>query len=649
MTLNACIFAVAVIWAAYLFVSSLIATGQSGEFMGQKKSGPWFAIRIMAGFSTLAPMFGGYCGAQVIMMWAAMMGVGIANLSLDASMSVIRGGGSMVASPAAPQTLALAKSLLEANLCAESVNAAIAAMPAEAGVSADPAERFSPVVSEGKVVLMNGNGLSCGGAQVTYSPEQGQFNWKSVQSAHAAALTTMQSSLSQFAQQFVSTTLSETKPPDVQIAIQNASKKYESQIKAAIEGSRGQIDALASKFESELKRDGWLMMGAWYQTFANANSQFTKVVHASARSTGGTPVDSMPYLSKYKKVMAVYSVQIARDASLNNQNANPAAVAASASGDQDILDRVFNTKSLGQGLVNTLTNAGTGNGGNGTTNPLISLKNMGDYLLNVGGGAVAAYSGFHMLSKASKSKVGDALDLVTFGASGVIAGALEGLLDAVSPFMILTIISIFAFGATLSIYIPMVPFIIWFGGILTWLTVVVEAVAAAPLWSMAHMDGEGEGMGDKTAHGYIFLLNVMFRPVLMMIGFIAGSVVVIVGGTLLRPMFATAMENAQFDSWTGVISVLGFTGLFIGLSLTLVHSSFNLINVLPDQVFSWIGGNMSNNFGRDMDDKSKNVFVGGVGQGRGAAERGIGGRKSAKDDLSKSGTKNTISSGNFKE
>lgn len=262
---------------------------------------------------------------------------------------------------------------------------------------------------------------------------------------------------------------------------------------------------------------------------------------------------------------------------------------------------------------------------------------------------MAAYSGFHMLSKASKSKVGDALDLVTFGASGVIAGALEGLLDAVSPFMILTIISIFAFGATLSIYIPMVPFIIWFGGILTWLTVVVEAVAAAPLWSMAHMDGEGEGMGDKTAHGYIFLLNVMFRPVLMMIGFIAGSVVVIVGGTLLRPMFATAMENAQFDSWTGVISVLGFTGLFIGLSLTLVHSSFNLINVLPDQVFSWIGGNMSNNFGRDMDDKSKNVFVGGVGQGRGAAERGIGGRKSAKDDLSKSGTKNTISSGNFKE
>lgn len=579
------------------------------------------------------------------------MGVGIANLSLDAAIGVIKGGGSMVASPAAPQTVALAKSLLEANLCAESANAAIASMPAEAGVSADPAERFTAVVSDGKVSLMNGNGLSCGGAEITYSPDQGMFNWRSLQVAHASALATMQSNMSQFAQQFVNTALSENKTPDVQVAIQDASKKYEAQIKNAVEGSKGQIEALSSKFESELKRDGWIMMGSWYQTFANANSQFSKAVHASARSVGGTPVDSMPYLSKYKKVMAVYSLQISRAPSVNGQSRNPAAVVASASGDQDILDRVFNTKSLGQGLVNTLTNAGTGNGGNGTTNPLISLKNTGDYLLNVGGGAVAAYTGWHMLNKAAKSKAGDVLDLVTFGTAGTIRGALEGLLDAVGPFLILIILAIFAFGATLSIYIPMVPFIVWFGGILTWMVVVIEAVAGAPLWSISHMDGDGEGMGERTTHGYIFILNVMFRPVLMMIGFIAGSVIVIVGGTLLRPMFATAMENAQFDSWTGVISVLGFTGLFIGLSLTLVHTSFNLINVLPDQVFSWIGGNMANGFGKDVDDRSKQVFVGGVSHGKGSAERIAGARnpRPKPGGGTPGGHENSISRGNDRE
>jgi len=158
-------------------------------------------------------------------------------------------------------------------------------------------------------------------------------------------------------------------------------------------------------------------------------------------------------------------------------------------------------------------------------------------------------------------------------------------------------------------------------------------------------------MGERTTHGYIFILNVMFRPVLMMIGFIAGSVIVIVGGTLLRPMFATAMENAQFDSWTGVISVLGFTGLFIGLSLTLVHTSFNLINVLPDQVFSWIGGNMANGFGKDVDDRSKQVFVGGVSHGKGSAERIAGARnpRPKPGGGTPGGHENSISRGNDRE
>src|SRR5260363_110891 len=66
----------------------------------------------------------------------------------------------------------------------------------------------------------------------------------------------------------------------------------------------------------------------------------------------------------------------------------------------------------------------------------------------------------------------------------------------------------------------MLPFIIWFGGVVSWFAVVGEAMIAAPLWAMTHLDGDGEGMGPRTPHGYIFLLNLIFRPVFMVIVFV---------------------------------------------------------------------------------------------------------------------------------
>src|SRR5260364_256205 len=102
----------------------------------------------------------------------------------------------------------------------------------------------------------------------------------------------------------------------------------------------------------------------------------------------------------------------------------------------------------------------------------------------------------------------------------------------------------------------MLPFIIWFGGVVSWFAVVGEAMIAAPLWAMTHLDGDGEGMGPRTTHGYIFLLNLIFRPVFMVIGFVLAGAGIMVLGTLLNAMFGVAMQNAQYDSITGIVSIL---------------------------------------------------------------------------------------------
>jgi hypothetical protein len=173
----------------------------------------------------------------------------------------------------------------------------------------------------------------------------------------------------------------------------------------------------------------------------------------------------------------------------------------------------------------------------------------------------------------------------------------------------------------------MVPFVIWFGGVTSWYAVVGEAMIASPLWGVTHLDGDGEGMGQRSTHGYIFLLNVLFRPVLMVVGFILGGAGVTVLGTLLNTMFGVAMANAQFDSTTGLVSIIGFIALYISLCLGLIHGCFNLTHVVPDQVFTWIGGQMSGNLGRDTDDKAKQVFAGGINVGKDAGRTAaMGGR-----------------------
>lgn len=503
MVLNSCILAVGAIWAIYIFASGLMATGQDGELLGQKKASSWFVIRMAVGFCSLVPIFGGFCGAQVIMLWGATMGVGIANLSQDAALAVLHGGGSMVVTPASPQTRSLSKYLLEANLCAEASNAALATMPNEAGVTADPKENFKATATAKKIVLMNQNGLSCGGAEVNYSSQDTQ--WDRISVAHAEALNGMQGTLNGAAQQFVSSILNQGTPPNLQKAIGDAASAYERQVNSAAQSSKGQIEALAARVDGDLKRDGWLMLGTWYQTFAQANTQFTKAVNATASGVPATPADALPYPSMFKKVMATYDMQVATAASTSPAGDPVKNISSGGSDEKNFLQRVFDSGSLGQQITRSLVNVNGDNSAGGSTNPLIGMKNLGDTILNTGTTAVAAWTAIKVVDKVAKKNIAGAIADKVTGWTGIT----EGVIDSLGPFVYMTIMALFFFGAMLSIYIPMVPFIIWFGGIISWLAVVGEGVIAAPLWGMVHLDGDGEGMGQRSTHGYIFLLNVL--------------------------------------------------------------------------------------------------------------------------------------------
>lgn len=636
LVLNACFLAVGVIWAMYHFGSAMIATGQDGEFLGQKKSSTWYVIRMGVGFTSLVPVFGGYCGAQVIMLWATMMGVGIANLTLDSATAALASGGSMISTPVSPQATSVAKALFEANLCSAAANTAIANMPTDSGVSVDSSETFGKSGTSNKVVLMNRNGLSCGGAEITltdpsasslpsydgmtvYEPSSTSAVFSQMQTAHQAALSAMQSSLSSAAQSYVAAVNSGQSPQDAGAIIDNAAHQYETTINSAISGSASSLSGLSSELQSNLRRDGWIMMGGWYQTFAQANAQVSGMSNATATGVPPTDLDALPYPQLYRKVQAVYEQQIQRSASTSTTGTLVGNLSAGVTEPKSIMARIFN----GQAIVRYMVGLNSGQGPAGATNPLIGMKNLGDRILDAGWAALGAYVGIKAIDggaqKALSGWAGKALDTATGGIAGALSGAASGVLSALTPFVVMILTALFFFGAMLSIYLPMLPFIIWFGGVVSWFAVVGEGLIAAPLWGMTHLDGDGEGMSQRSTHGYIFMLNAMFRPVFMMIGFVLGGGGIVVLGTLLNSMFGVALENAQFDSTTGLVSIIGFIVIYVGMCQTLCNACFGLINVVPDQVFSWIGGQMAGRVGSDMDREAKGHFGSSSGQGRQAA------------------------------
>jgi len=98
-----------------------------------------------------------------------------------------------------------------------------------------------------------------------------------------------------------------------------------------------------------------------------------------------------------------------------------------------------------------------------------------------------------------------------------------GLAATVAPGLNLAIFSLagmcYTAGFTLAYYLPAIPIIFWVLGIVGWLIMVLEAVVAAPLWAASHVLPEGEGFaGPPARQGYMLLLALLIRPVLMVIG-----------------------------------------------------------------------------------------------------------------------------------
>ncbi|EGG3070738.1 DotA/TraY family protein [Salmonella enterica] len=620
----------------YLVLQKTAKTAHDGQYMDREQGSFWAPIRILAAFSMLTPLPNGWSLSALLMLYAAAkVGVGGANLATDATIDAFMAGQTFVLQPVAPSTVTLARSLFEANMCMFGINASLDAQNNSGGIvfSSDYINQ-SPIENG---FILKSKSFTCGGATIAIEENNSilsklglsaDIDVTSIRNAHTEGLNEMQRSLRDGAQKFVQGVISRQQDENSNLVnaesiIQTASQIYENKVTAAIRSSNinTQLRNLTSQVGDTIKSEGWFSLGNWYQTLAVANNRVGNSAAAKGtafgQSTGQVPVTT----DLYRLAISAYHAQ---KSVTDNSNAG-ILTAKSSFESNDISDAaslfsyVFN--SFGQSITTSLINQSQND--SGQVNPIISMKNLGDNLIGAAEASLATYVGVKaFIAGANESVLGTIANKL-----GGIGAALKSVGDTLDPYVAISLVMLIGAGISLSIYIPLMPFLIWTAACINYLIIIGEGIFASALWAFTHLLGNGEGMGQKTSHGYIFLLNLMFRPILMVGGFLLGGGIVTIGGTILNKAIPAAMANAQFDSMTGIVTIIGYLIVYCSTAITIVSLSFSLINIVPDQVINWVGGHVASTLGREMPDKagqSVNVFAN-------KTESGLnnGGRKSA--------------------
>jgi conjugal transfer/type IV secretion protein DotA/TraY len=164
----------------------------------------------------------------------------------------------------------------------------------------------------------------------------------------------------------------------------------------------------------------------------------------------------------------------------------------------------------------------------------------------------------------------------------MIADALMEVAAVILPFLG----ALWTVGASLAIYTPLIPYMIFTMAVLGWLLTVVEAVIAAPLIALGLVVPSGDELG-KLEHALMLLANIFLRPMLMIFGFLlAGRVynaIVQLVDFGMMDVFNTINVNTMFS----IVVIIALYATFI---IGLTNTAFSLIYAVPDKVLRWMGG-----------------------------------------------------------
>ncbi|PCJ03235.1 MAG: hypothetical protein COB14_00445 [Alphaproteobacteria bacterium] len=282
----------------------------------------------------------------------------------------------------------------------------------------------------------------------------------------------------------------------------------------------------------------------------------------------------------------------------------------------DVLNRLFGTS----GLAAMRTS-------NAHLNPMVQLIMVGKGLVDSAVRNLAGATGSAFLG----------------GMAGVMEknSKIAALSEAASQVLLSTAFMGLTAGFVLFYVLPFLPFVYFYFAAASWIKAIFEAMVGVPLWALAHLRIDGDGLpGDSAQNGYFLILEIFIRPILTVIGLVAAVVIFSTQVQILNLIWDLVVSNVAGDASSvtgdilnmtsvndarfqrGIIDQFFFTIIYTIVCYMMALASFKLIDRIPDNILRWAGAGVSS-FGDinqdQVDSLSRYAAMGGMTMGNQAA------------------------------
>lgn len=175
---------------------------------------------------------------------------------------------------------------------------------------------------------------------------------------------------------------------------------------------------------------------------------------------------------------------------------------------------------------------------------------------------------------------------------------ITGIASSISGLMFTVATITLTAGFILYYVIPFLPFLYFFFAVGNWLKGVFEAMVGTPLWALAHLRIDGQGLpGEAAINGYFMLFEICLRPILIVFGLLASITIFAAMGAVLSEVYETVIGNLTGANpeagSSSSIDKLFYTIMYAVVMYMMALSSFKLIDLIPQQIMRWMGTSAS--------------------------------------------------------
>jgi conjugal transfer/type IV secretion protein DotA/TraY len=417
---------------------------------------------------------------------------------------------------------------------------------------------------------------------------------------------------------------------DYTTQLTNAAQTVTQQLRASLSTGGAARLAQTERNWTQIKALNWSGAASYYLEFARLNGQTLSLLSGVPQITppsynGFGPSlssDLAPLVQSSSAFMTTLSNYVATQDGLN-QPGGQGDLFSGATPGQDgsgVIEQVFRRIHLNDYVLQAFQTA-IAPSGNQWTDPFSTLMTLGNTMVTV---AVAAMGLAGVAASGTASAAATMLQIATFNFAGAGATvAAHFLMNFLATPIMMLLMGLLIPGLTIAFVLPMIPWVMWMAGVMGWLILVCEAVIAVPLWMLAHMTMQGEGLHGRANEGYALLFNVLFRPTLMVFGLFLGYFVFSSISFLIRQTFGIAAGFVLEHGWlvTNVLGVVVLLSIFVMTHVVAAMVSFRMISLVPHHVPRLLGFHGGGRV--DMDQFTRDAAVVGVAGAMNTIESGL--------------------------